>query len=575
MSQIMAREVFNPNEGPEEGGFPVFEDAFDVATYANFFMNIAPTPFESWCTNQAVQLDSARKSRLEGLETKKAIALPPEMQSFARFSLMPEQWNGGIVQWPGIPPDALRKVVRENLAPQVIINMRVDDVLRYAHYSAHPWMPGWHIRMREGLEAPDEGIKEDVKKARAFLENCNIEVENARERDAKGYPDFPTFLGELVRDSLTYDGMAVFTDMDLGGKVKAFKPFSSFNIRLALPSGYMGDPNIYAVAVDEAGNVIHTFTRYQLIFRHRNSRADADIFGYGYPEIEQTIRLIQAFQNAMDMNGDVFTRNSMPNGFLVAKGQMGQRQLDVLSRIWINLRRGVTKQWAIPVIPVPKDGDIEIKDLSNLKDMDVYYADFMNMVAGLFCAMYRFPVRRLGYHISGKTKDNEPEVPSTLSPGIDDYDPYIAVLLNHIEALINQYLLWSRWPHLSFSFTAKSPKDDARQYEARVLACSVDERRALSDMEPLAEIEGLDADQKELMKILGGAPVDPAMGGIYQSAIQAVLGTKNDAEDGGTPGARMTSKKDPGRSEDHGHTAGVRRNSAAETKKSEEESQDQ
>lgn len=564
-SKIMVpKEPFNPNEGTEPGGFPIIEQAYDIATYSNFFMSVGPTIFEQWCNNQAREIQSHQDIlKAGGLEMRKALAIPPEMQSFARFSLMPETYNGGVIQWPGIPPEALRKIARENLAPLTIIGLRQDDVLNYSDYSAHPWKPGWQIKLREGFEAPDSQIKGEIKEARKFIENCNIEFDDARERDSRGYKDFPTFLAELVRDSLTYDGMAVFTDMDMKGRIKAFRPMSSYNIRICLPQGYMNDPNVYCVGVDEAGNVIAKFTRDSLIFRHRNPRPDPDIFGYGFPEIEQAVRLIQAFQNAMEMNADVFNRSSIPNGFLVVKGQMNQRQLDVLSRIWINLRRGVTKQWALPVIPVPKDGDIEIKDMRQLKDLDVYYQDFMNMVAGLFCAIYRFPVKRLGYHISGKSRDNEPETPTTQAPGIDDYDPYIGVLLRHIENLINQYIIWTRWPNLQLVFTGKSPKEDAREYEARVLSCTVNERRALSDQEPTQDMEGLSAEQKKVQEIIGGAPVDPAMAGVYQAAVQAVYGNGKEGEEG----ARFNSKKDPARAEDHGHTSGVRRDSAAETKK--------
>lgn len=564
---------FDPNsfnEKEEEGAWPVYENAYDAESYARVFAQVVPTLMQQWSETAVAEIQDTQKNGgavdvLGGKAIRKAPGLPPGMQSFARFSLLPETYNGGVIQWPGFPPEAIRKVVRENIAPQTIINMRVDDVLNYSTRSTHPWKPGWRVKLRDGFEVPDAQLKKDIEEAQHFLENCTVETIPARERDAKQLTDFATFLGQLVRDSLTFDGMAVWTDMDLAGRVKSFKTLSSYNIRLCLPQGYMGDETVYAVGVDEAGNVIHTFTRDQLIFRHRNARADADIAGYGYPEIEQTIQLIQGFQNALEMNYSVFTRSSTPNGFLVVKGGMNQKQLDILSRIWINLKRGITKSWALPVIPAPKDGDIEIRDLSPLKEMDVYYSDFMNMIAGLFCAMYRFPVRRLGYHISGRAKDNTPpETPTTTAPGIEDYDPYIGVLLRHVETLLNHYIVWTRWPHLQHEFTSKSPKEDAREYEAQVLASTVDERRALND-QPELETLGKDEDEKMLLKLLGKAPVDPALGGIYQSLITAIFAPKP-GEDG-APGSSFTSKKDPARAQDHGHMSGVRRDSAAESAK--------
>jgi hypothetical protein len=554
----------------------------DIDTYAHFFMQTLPTQFESWCRDQTREIDIQKSEARSHDALRKAIAIPPEMQSFARFSLLPETYNGGVIQWPGIPPEALRKTVRENIAPQVIINMRVDDVLKYCVRSTHPWKPGWLIKMREGFHTPGDNTSdpkpEDIETAQRFIENCCIDKMSARERDANGIDDFATFLAKLIRDSLTFDGMAVWTDMDLSGQVKAFKALSSYNIRLCMSQGYMNDPTIFAVGVDEAGNVIHTFTRDQLIFRHRNSRPDADISGYGWPEIEQTIRLTQAWQNAFDMNCDIFTRSATPNGMLVVEGGMTQKQLDILSRIWINMKRGITKSWALPVIPAPKDGDIKLLDLSRLKEgADVLYPDFINMVAGLFCAMYRFPVRRLGYHISGRAKDNTPpETPTTTAPGIEDYDPYIAVLLQHVEQLINDYILWTRWPNLQFEFSAKNPKEDARAYEMRILTCTVDERRALSDQEPLMTLAD-DEVQAGWLSVLGKAPVDPALTGIFQSLVTLAYTSPTPAGggdgEGGSPapktapkpGAMFTSKKDPARAQDHGHMSGVRRDSAAES----------
>jgi hypothetical protein len=180
------------------------------------------------------------------------------------------------------------------------------------------------------------------------------------------------------------------------------------------------------------------------------------------------------------------------------------------------------------------------------------------------CAVYHFPVARLGYHISGKSKDSEPAVPTTTAPAIDDYDPYLGVLLNQITDVINEYLIADRWPHLEFGYTGASPKEDAREYEARTLASTVNERRALHDQVALEEIPGLDEDQKKIARLMGQAPVDTALGSIYQAIVQAVLAPDPAAGEDGTRGAAFPPKKDAARSEGHGHTSGVRRDSRAE-----------
>ncbi len=878
----------------------------------------------------------------------KALSLPPSVMSFARMSSMPDQYASGVIQWPGIAPASMGKVARENLAPQLIIGLRTADVERYADYSTHLWKPGWRIELRSDSKHPNKADLQDIQEARDFLYNCNIETINARRRDESGYLNFRNFLSALTRDSLTYDGMAIWTDIDSRGQVKSFKPLSSANIRLVGKEGYQEGmekfdltteeaARVFSVLVDEAGNVIDAFNRDQLCWFVRNPRLDPVANGYGYSEIEIGVRLIQAFQNALDMNADAFcyaedtevltqsgwkffdqvdisvdkfatinpdtrelqyqsathhiwqeysgemyalksrsidmivtpnhrvvyeyrpgvkvtgkhkiqicearklynkfqtlgessrknyaipttsvwrgreikekafvfgmdviggtklyektkkrggsrrlrtisgddycafmgaylseghlnrtrkrdasiriaqmpyskgfapfkellmrifprkvqyntgassfilgwaalsehlrqfgthsynkiipddilnatprqqkifweylvlgdgststqrggsqsthvattskimadqlqelcqkmgysatictvtdpikykpkingrfikscrtrydvyirtspmrsmdmhkvdyvgkigcvtvpngtlyvrrkgkaiwsgnSSNSIPNGILMLKGMgWNQKQLDVLARIWTNMKSGVTKQWALPAVAVPKDGEMEILDLSRMKGLEAYYQDFMNMVAGAFCAVYKFPVQRLGYRISGARDPTR--MPQESQGLVDETDPGLPVLLGQLETPINEYLLWSRWPHLKFGFTGKNPKEDAREYEERSLARTVKERRASADLPSLAS--EAPKEFKDVAELMDLCPTDPALAGVYQALVAAKLAAKAGADKG--PEAVMSRKVDAARSEEHGATSGVRRDSAKESK---------
>jgi hypothetical protein len=142
-------------------------------------------------------------------------------------------------------------------------------------------------------------------------------------------------------------------------------------------------------------------------------------------------------------------------------------------------------------------------------------------------------------------------------------------LLTAIEGLINDYLIFPKWPHLHFKFSAKSPKEDARAYELKVLSLTVDERRALSDRGTLEDsVE--DPTAKEIARIMGSAPCDPGLVGAFQSIATAIIAAKNAAKEAeSTPGAAFPAKKDPAASEEHGHMSGVRRDSAAEKESAE------
>ncbi len=509
----------------------------------------------------------------------KSLETPPQVYSYLRTSAMPDIYATGVIQWPGLAPQSLAKIGKENLAPQIIIGQRTADIERYANYSTHLWKPGWRIEMRHGIRPTKEDLRE-IQDARMFLENCNVEITNAIERDKAKYSNFRTFLSSVVRDSLTFDGIAIWTDREKNGAVKSFKPLSAQNIRLVGKEGYKEGvkkfnlsvkeaEEIFAVLVDETGTVTSAFNRDQLFWSVRNPRLDPISSGYGYSEIEIAVRLISAYQNALDTNSDVFEKNSIPNGILMLKGMgWNQKQLDVLARVWSNMKMGVSKFWTVPAIAVPKDGEMEILDLSRMKGMEAYYQDFMNMVAGAFCLVYKFPYQRLGYRTSGSRDPTK--VPEESNRIIDETDVGLPVLLGQIETPINEYLIWSRWPHLQFSFTGKNPKEDAREFEERSLARTAGERRASSGLPSMVDLvkdlpKEFEEFKKSFMEVaiaLDLAPTDPSLIGAYQAIMAAKFGNANG--EGSSPEAPFNRKKDPAKSEQHGAVSGIRRDSAEE-----------
>ena len=569
---------FDINEGAPKGGMllPSLPDnvtALSVEGYVKAFESIADdrmSPIERTAKSMGIAAPKYSPATKGGAN----LATPPTAFSYGSMSYMPDNaTNGGVIQWPGIAPDALKKVVRENVAPQFIIGMRVDDVLRYSELSTHLWKPGWRIIPRD----PDDSknaednklLKTQIKEAQEFLMNSaqDLGVTKARERDGNFLRGFKGFLAASVRDSLTFDGIAVWTNMSNDGKVKCYASLPAGNIRLTTRAGYMGKPANYAVAVDDGGRVIQAFTRDELTFYVRNPRNDTDSFGYGYSEIEIAIRLIKGFQNALDMNVDTFDRNAIANGILTISGSsVTQRQLDLINRLLTNMKKGVTKAWALPVVGLSEGNNLELIDLSRVKGNEAYYKEFMNMLAGALCMVFRFPVRRFGYRISGGSHDAHP-MPETGPVSADENDPGLAPLLGHLENLINEYLLWTRWPNLQFSFCGKNPSEDAREYEQRSLARTWAERRREVGLDPLET--GAPKDLDWFAELMSLAPVDPSLAGVFQSLaavlVKAKVGDGGDGSDDKKVEATMPSKKDPAVSLRHGHAAGVRRDSAQES----------
>jgi len=208
---------------------------------------------------------------------------------------------------------------------------------------------------------------------------------------------------------------------------------------------------------------------------------------------------------------------------------------------------------------VPEDGFISILNFMDLKGQDVRYKDHMNMMMGLCCLVWRFPIRRLGMFVSGNHRDNQPVQDAAIEiQGADD--PGLPPLLLHIEETINPYILRTHWPKLRFEFMSKDPKSDARQFEARKMARTWGEARAESDLPPLSRL--YTGEMKPLADIMDGCPEDPVKAAVYQTVATAMLEASLGVdEEGGSQeksGPRTTRQKDPAKSQGHGHLAGIR-----------------
>ena len=558
-------KAFNPNRSDTSKG--------------NALVPSLPAALRDACMDADQYLSTmARVSGLGVDFVGKAQAPVPSAYSYARIAYMPDANASGLMAWPGINPESLRKIVKENLIPRMVINQRKADVYRYSELApAQLGQPGWRIEMIEHDKNPSRAIKNDMRDAERFIENCSRDYTytQARERDANNLSAFSMYLAKTIEDLYTFDGWATWTDMDRAGRLRAFTNLPSGNIRLTFPGqGYKGDPTKFAALIDETGNPIMAFDRDELTWKVMCPRTDPDVMGYGYSITEQAVRLVQGFQGGIDLNCDTFTRSGIPNGMLLLMGDYwNQDQIDLLQREWQNMKKGQSKVWTVPVLAVPEDGDVKVLLLNDLKGTDLRYRDHLNLMAGAYCSIACFPVRRLGLFASGMSRDNEPVKGESMQVAGTD-DPGLPRDLGFIGKNITEYFIAPNWPHLRFRFVNTDPKQDAREYELRRLSRTWGETRAEMDQDPLTN--GVKADYKPLAEIMEMCPEDPSKIAAFQTLavkyLELMMGDTGeggeDGEGGGkdakTPGAPFTSKIDPAVSETHGHASGVRRNSGAE-----------
>jgi hypothetical protein len=448
-----------------------------------------------------------------------------------QINLFPDPtFNQTLWPRPGLGPDAILRWAIGSIGAMTVIRVRIDDVLRHANYSDQSWKPGWRITMRDSQKYPTKDDKEAIKQAIDFLENGGL-YKSVIERDENQSMDFPRFLAAIVQDSLIYDNIAILTKVK-DGKVTAFTPFNAASILIAKPEGYEFDKSKFAVEIDPSGQVLQSFTRDQLIWYVRNPGNYQTTRYYGQSEVELGIKILQSFQNAFDMNANTFANNSMPNGMMVITGVVGisRDTLNFLKRVWNNAVRGVSKRWGVPVMALDSEkAKVDLIKFNDIKGLDHVYEHHMNMTFALICALYRMPVARLGMKISGQG----PNAKDPMNKDREEQEDIgRIVLLQHLENLIDNYLIKRNWPNLKFSWTAMSSVEGDREYQERNLAQTYREQRIALDMKPVSEFLPPDAPEelKTLAQLLDMTPNDPGKGGIAQSLFSAYLTGKMNAE---------------------------------------------
>ena len=167
---------------------------------------------------------------------------PPNIFNYANISVVPEKSLSEIMPKPGLPFETIERWAQVNLAPIILINTRVDDVLRYSQYSDQSWKPGWRIVLENEALAPSDQEKEEIELAKRFIHHSNIYTTNGDSITMyeKNLLYFPEFLARITRDSLTYDGISIWTQRNENNMIEAYAPFPTSMIRLVRDGVFEG-----------------------------------------------------------------------------------------------------------------------------------------------------------------------------------------------------------------------------------------------------------------------------------------------------------------------------------------------
>lgn len=412
---------------------------------------------------------------------------------------------------------SMREMVHQTPILNAIIMTRQRQVSRFCRPNERGGRgEGFRIALKDPDANPTEDQKKSILLLQDFFSSCGWE-KKARQRMRLGRDDFTRFMAKLTRETLSLDSMPIETewksDKSLG--LDGLYAIDGSTIRLCTEQGYDGDDEIFALQVVQ-GQVRTKYTFDDLIYVPRNPRADVLAGGYGLSETELLIRVVTGFMNAFTYNTKYFDSNQIPKGMLHLTGNYGDEDLAAFRRYWNAMVRGINNAWALPVM-VSKDQESKASfERFGVEQNEIMFAKWMTFLTSIACAIYAINPDEINFEsftagtssLSGN--DTEQKLASSKDKGL-------VPLLAYYENLFTDYVVSEYGDDYCFRWTGLNDEDDAQIFERQKLCLTVNELRALDNLDKITEP-------------WGDAPLNPSLMSAWQ------MGQQQAGEDYGQPG---------------------------------------
>ena len=417
--------------------------------------------------------------------------------------------------------DMMRSMVDQTPILSAVMLTRERQVRRFCRVQESGKGPGFAIRPKDMSAKLGDTEQKTIQLLEGFFTNCGWE-NKPRQRMRLRRDSFSGFMSKLVRDSLTLDSAAIETEWKRDRKkgLDGMYAVDGATIRLCTESGYQGDDELFALQVVQ-GNIRAAYTYDDLIYVPRNPRTDVMVGGYGMSEVELLIKVVTGFLNAMTYNLKFFDSNAIPKGILHMAGNYSSEDLNSFKRYWNAMTKGVANAWSMPVL-VAKDGESKASFEKFGVDVDeLMFGKWMTFLTSIICAIYGMAPDEINFE-SFTTGASSLSGSDTEEKLINSKDKGLRPLLAYFEDLFSEYVVSEFSDKYLFRWTGLDEMDQTQAWT---------EEQALSTWNEARRARGQDEIKDE---ILGNAPLNPNLMGVYMQANMAAEEPQEPAEPAGT-----------------------------------------
>jgi hypothetical protein len=415
--------------------------------------------------------------------------------------------------------DTMRTMADNTPILASVIMTRQRQIKRFCRASADGKGPGFQIKLKDGGAKVGAEEQKNIQLLQGFFTNCGWESK-PRIRQRLRRDNFSGFMAKQIRDSLIMDSAPIEIEWkrDKSKGIDGFYAVDGSTIRLCNEVGYQGDDEIYALQVLE-GRIRAAYTYDDLIYVPRNPRSDVLAGGYGMSETELLIKVVTGFLNAFTYNTKYFDSNAIPKGLLHLTGDYSQEDLAAFKRQWNGMVKGINNAWTMPVM-VSKNSESKVGfENFNADVNEIMFGKWMTFLTSIICAIYGMAPDEINFE-SFTTGASSLSGSDTEEKLINSKDKGLRPLLSHYEDLLSDYIVGEFGDKYVFRWTGLDEKDPSQLWAEEV---------ALSTWNEGRKARGWDEIKDE---ILGNAPLNPNLMGVYMQANMPDAAPGDDQGDG-------------------------------------------
>lgn len=369
-----------------------------------------------------------------------------------------------------------------------IINTRVNQVAEFAIPQPDPYSLGYQIRLRDHDREMTPVAKRKAQDIARWVQTCGDErITNNL--------TFESFLRMITRDSLIYDQATFEVVRSRGGKPAAIIPVDASTIRRAtltdkeISSGRRSHKRGGYVQIVDKKRVV-SFERNELGFGVRRPRSWIKANGYGFPELEELIRVITAILNADMHKANDYSVGLSTAGILAVKSKMNPQLFRSFRREFYSMLSGAANSRRTPIIQLDPEANEELQAISlnenrNWQD----YQQWTSYLLKISCAMFQMDASELGFVFGAEGQVNSLSSSNPESRIIASKEKGLRPLLRAQQSWLNKWVIHEIDPDFEIKFGGLSAKSEADKLEQELKRVkhymTINEVRARWDLEPL------------------------------------------------------------------------------------------